>query len=95
MSYYPKINYSFWLQNCLTQKEISEARLASMRFIYDAYQPEFNLVGELLTYLKYLYFSGIDLNTKCLILNTILEMQNRIDFCQNILKEYFPIYSDL
>lgn len=95
MSYDPKINYSFWLQNCLTQKDIIEARLASMCFILDAYQPELNLVGELLTYLKYLDFSGIDLNTKCLILNTVLELQNRIDFCQNILKEYFPIYSDL
>ena len=95
MSYDPKINYSFWLQNRLTQKEISEARLASMCFICDAYQPELNLVCELLTYLKYLDFSGIDLNTKCLILNTILELQNRIDFCQGILKEYFPIDSDL
>lgn len=95
MSYYPKINYSFWLQNCLTQKEISEARLSSMCFIYDAYQPELYLVYELLTYLKCLDSSGIDLNTKRLILNTILELQNRIDFCQNILKEYFPIYSDL
>ena len=95
MSYYPKINYSFWLQNCLTQKEISEARLASMRFILDAYQPELNLVYELLTYLEYLDFSGIDLNIKCSILNTILELQDKIDFCQNILKEYFPIYSDL
>ena len=91
MSYYPKINYSFWLQNCLTQKEIIEARLASMCFILDAYhQPELNLVGELLTYLKYLDFSGIDLNIKCSILNTILELQDKIDFCQNILKEYFP-----
>ena len=95
MSYYPKINYSFWLQNCLTQKEISETRLSSMCFIYDAYQPEINLVCELLTYLKYLDFSGIDLNIKYSILNTIRELQDKIDFCQNILKEYFPIYSDL
>lgn len=95
MSYNPKINYSFWLQNCLTQKEISESRLASLCFIFDIYQPELYLVHELLTYLKYLDSSGIDLNTKFLILNTILELQYKIDFCQNILKEYFPIYSDL
>ena len=90
MSYDPKINYSFWLQNCLTKKEISEARLASMCFICDAYQPELHLVCELLTYLKYLDSSGIDLNIKRSILNTILELQDKIDFCQNILKEYFP-----
>lgn len=95
MSYNPKINYSFWLQNCLTQKEISESRLASIYFICDMYQPELYLAYELLTYLKGLDSSGIGLNTKCLILNTILELQNKIDFCQNILKEYFPIYSDL
>lgn len=93
MSYNPKINYSFWLQNCLTQKEISKARLASGCFICDMYQPELHLVCELLTYLKHLDSNGIDLNTKCLILNTVFELQNRIDFCQNILKEYFPLDS--
>ena len=95
MSYNPKINYSFWLQNGLTQKAISESKLASMYFICDLYQPELHLVCELLTYLKCLDSSEIDLNIKCSILTTILELQNRIDFCQGILKEYFPIDSDL
>nr|DAI86255.1 MAG TPA: hypothetical protein [Caudoviricetes sp.] len=95
MSYNPKINYSFWLQNCLTQKEISESRLASIYFICDMYQPKLHLVCELLTYLKCLDSSGMSLGIRCSILNTILELQDKIDFCQNILKEYFPIDSDL
>lgn len=89
MSYNPKINYSFWLQNCLTQKKISESRLASIYFICDMYQPELHLVCELITYLKRLDSSGMGFGIKCSILNTILELQNKIDFCQNILKEYF------
>lgn len=82
MSYNPKINYSFWLQNYLTQKEISKSRLASIYFICDVYQPELHLVCELLTYLKCLDSNGMSLGIRCSILNTIL-------------KEYFPIDSDL
>ena len=88
MLYNPKTNYPFWLRDNITQTKILKASIASMDFICELYRPTLNLVDELL---KYLDSDQIELDqeTKWMILDTILELQDEVKFYQNIIKESF------
>lgn len=86
----PKTEYPFWLRDCVTQAKILKSKVASMVFIWEIYRPALHAAGELLTYLE---VNEMELNqdTRCMILTTIHELHREVDFCQNIMKESFPM----
>lgn len=94
MLYNPKTDFPFWLQDCVTQKKILEASIASMDFLCEIYRPALHAAGELLTYLDSNEME-LDLDTRCMILTAIHELHDEVDFYQNIMKESFPYDSDL
>ena len=88
MLYNPKTDYPFWLRDNITQTKILKASMASMDFIFELYRPTLNLAGELLDYLD-AHTANLDVDTKWMILDTILELQDEVKFYQNIIKESF------
>ena len=88
MLYNPKTEYPFWLRDSMTQTKILKASMASMDFICELYRPALNLAGELLDYLD-VHTENLDVDTKWMILDTILELQDEVKFYQNIIKESF------
>lgn len=88
MLYNPKTDYPFWLRDNIMQTKILKAGIASMDFICELYRPTFNLVDELLKYLDSDQIE-MDQETKWMILDTILELQDEVAFYQNIIKESF------
>ena len=88
MLYNPKTDYLFWLRDNITQTKILKASMASMDFICELYRPTLNLAGELLDYLD-VHTANLDVDTKWIILDTILELQDEVKFYQNIIKESF------
>lgn len=88
MLYNPKTDYPFWLRDNITQTKILKAGMASIDFICELYRPTLNLVDELLAYLNSDQIE-LDQETKWMILDTILELQDEVKFYQNIIKESF------
>ena len=86
MLYNPKTEFSFWRRNYVTQMKILKANVATMKFIGETYKPIFYVSNELITYWD-LNKMKLDRDISYMILSTVRELQNEVDFYQNILKE--------
>lgn len=91
MLYNPKTDLSFWLRDYAAQTKILKASISSMDFLRETYRPALRAAGELLTYLDFNEME-LDLDTRCMILDIIRELQDEVTFYQNILKEGFSAY---